>query len=383
LKSETLALLVGVTLMACSSHYEVGRMDPQAAGATKSSASGSNGVFPIGSGGSAGSAGGGDTQLDAPAGGEPGMDCSTATAPMPLSGPFQAPAEVWNRISTLLFAQPATPPSALPSKTTYDWAGQIVQQLFDQAAAKADAAPGADDFVQTWLELDSSAEPLSQAWGRLLAADQPALDVLLETPQSDARRVGVFSERAWLKVYPLISTRGYLISQAVLGVLVPPEPGSVRDRPDSPPAAGYSRRQQLEASVAYPSCAACHNMIDPLGLSLEHFDGQGVYQTLDAAQPVDSSGMYLLRLSGRTISFEDVADLGSQLADTCEANAGFASHYLALGLTRLGVSPELLTGVHDANVARFQQAFVAGGRSYRALVTAFAQSSAVLERPAE
>ena len=383
MKSETLALLLAGSLLACSSHYEVGRMDPQAAGATASSASGSNGVFPIGSGGIAGSASGGNTQLAATAGGEPGTACTTATAPMPLSGPFQAPAEVWKRIATLLFAQPVTPPSALPSETTYDWAGQIVQQLFDQASAKADAAPGADDFVQAWLELDSSAEPFSQAWGQLLAADKPALDVLLETPQSDARRVGVFSEQAWLKQYPLISTRGYLISQAALGMVVPPEPGSVKDRPDSPPAAGYSRRQQLEASVAYPSCAACHNLIDPLGLSLEHFDGQGVYRTLDAAQPVDSSSMYVLQLSGRTISFDDVADLGSQLADTCDASGGFASHYLALGLTRLGVSPDSLTAVHDANVARVQQAFVAGGRSYRALVTAFAQSSAVLERPAE
>jgi Protein of unknown function (DUF1588) len=380
------SLLLAGSLAACSNLYEIGSMDAQRSGAgTTSAGSSSNTTFAMGSGGTTASAGNesaGDPQAGAPAGGELGTVCVPSSEPAPLTGPFQAPEEVWQRISLFVFGQSLTPLSPLPQETTYDWAAQVVAELFDEAAKSDAAAPGAENFVRAWLGLGTGTEPdaLSHDWGRLLAADTPALELLLETPLADAKRIGVFSEQAWLKQYPPISTRGYMMSRAVLGVVVPPEPGNPKDRPDSTPAPGYSRRQQLEANIAYASCQSCHTLIDPLGVSLEHFDGVGAYRVVDAAQPVDASGSYALRLSRRTITFKDVSELGRKLADTCDASQGFASEYLTLGLTRLRVSPDELQAVHDDELARFQQAFIAGGRSYRALVTAFAQSSAVLER---
>ncbi|HXK17048.1 MAG TPA: DUF1588 domain-containing protein [Polyangiaceae bacterium] len=386
MKCQALALLLGGGLLGCSGHYEVGRMDPQSSGgATAGSGGSGTTMVAMGLGGSTSTAGeasasGGNEQVDAPVGGELGTACVPSGMPAPLTGPFLTPQEVWTRISLAVRGESSDPPSPLPEQTSYDWAGRVVSQLFDEAVAQGDAAPGADVFLQSWLGLAADAGALSPTWGHLLAADPPALEVLLITPMSDARRIGVFSEQAWLKQYASISMRGFVMAQSVMGDAVPPEPAGVNNQPNGPAPPGYTRRQALAANVDYPSCAACHQIFDPLGLSLEHFDDAGAFRTLDANQPVDSSGTYLLRHSGREISFSDVGDLGHQLADTCDANLGFASDYLALGLTRMGVLPTLLGAVHDAELPRFQQAFVAGGRSYRALVMAFAQSSAVLER---
>jgi hypothetical protein len=68
----------------------------------------------------------------------------------------------------------------------------------------------------------------------------------------------------------------------------PPPPGADTDPPTFDPDA--SVREQLEAHRADPKCAACHNLIDPLGLGLEHYDAIGGYRTTDGGKPVDASG---------------------------------------------------------------------------------------------
>src|SRR5262249_23489550 len=38
------------------------------------------------------------------------------------------------------------------------------------------------------------------------------------------------------------------------------------------------------------TCGACHNVIDPIGLSLEKFDAVGRRRTAEAGMPIDASG---------------------------------------------------------------------------------------------
>src|SRR5262249_21346295 len=41
---------------------------------------------------------------------------------------------------------------------------------------------------------------------------------------------------------------------------------------------------------ANPSCAACHNKLDPMGFALENYDAIGRWRTMDGKFPVDASG---------------------------------------------------------------------------------------------
>ena len=49
-------------------------------------------------------------------------------------------------------------------------------------------------------------------------------------------------------------------------------------------------RQRLTAHVSNPICAACHDLMDPIGFGLENYDGIGAYRTMDNGAPVDASG---------------------------------------------------------------------------------------------
>jgi hypothetical protein len=46
----------------------------------------------------------------------------------------------------------------------------------------------------------------------------------------------------------------------------------------------------MEQHRANPVCAACHKVMDPMGLALENFDAVGAWRTDDNGQPVDASG---------------------------------------------------------------------------------------------
>ena len=64
--------------------------------------------------------------------------------------------------------------------------------------------------------------------------------------------------------------------------------------PESAP--GQTVRQQLEMHRAKAECAPCHNILDPVGLGLEHFDAVGRYrETYDGNVAIDAAG----KLPGR------------------------------------------------------------------------------------
>jgi hypothetical protein len=49
-------------------------------------------------------------------------------------------------------------------------------------------------------------------------------------------------------------------------------------------------RDRLEAHRTQPACAGCHKITDPLGLTLENFDGLGTFRTHENGAPIDVSG---------------------------------------------------------------------------------------------
>ena len=70
--------------------------------------------------------------------------------------------------------------------------------------------------------------------------------------------------------------RGQWLMQSLLGAKIPsPPPGAEqisRRRPASRRLARDTVRERLELHRANPTCAGCHGIMDPLGLSLENFD---------------------------------------------------------------------------------------------------------------
>ena len=86
--------------------------------------------------------------------------------------------------------------------------------------------------------------------------------------------------------------RGIWILENILGT-TPPDPPP--DVPELEASANDGReltmREAMERHRANPTCAACHRLMDPLGLALENFDAVGRWRETDASgAPLDVSG---------------------------------------------------------------------------------------------
>jgi hypothetical protein len=88
--------------------------------------------------------------------------------------------------------------------------------------------------------------------------------------------------------------RGQWIVQNVLGAAVPSPPPGVeadlaKEASEAEGLAGDTVRERLEMHRANPTCAACHAIMDPLGLALENFDLVGRWREQEDGHAIDAT----------------------------------------------------------------------------------------------
>ena len=69
--------------------------------------------------------------------------------------------------------------------------------------------------------------------------------------------------------------RGKWVLENILGTPPPPPPANVPPLDDAGQGPALSMRERMVQHRANPVCASCHALMDPIGLSLENFDGIG------------------------------------------------------------------------------------------------------------
>jgi hypothetical protein len=111
----------------------------------------------------------------------------------------------------------------------------------------------------------------------------------------DSQRGGVLTQASVLTVssYPTrtsVVIRGKYILQNILGAPSPPPPPDVPPLDEAAVGTAMSLRQQMEKHRADPTCASCHNRMDPLGFGLENYNAIGVWRSTDGKFPIDASG---------------------------------------------------------------------------------------------
>ena len=84
--------------------------------------------------------------------------------------------------------------------------------------------------------------------------------------------------------------RGHWILKNLLGSPPPPPPANVPPLKDNTVDNTLSVRERLAEHRANEACAGCHNLMDPVGFSLENFDAVGRWRDVEAGKPIDSTG---------------------------------------------------------------------------------------------
>jgi len=125
---------------------------------------------------------------------------------------------------------------------------------------------------------------------------QGSSDWVPYTFPADSDRAGILSQAGFLAVYAHAgrsssTRRGRGIREVVLCQHIPDPPPNVDFSIIEDPHAHFqTARQRLAAHVTDPTCAGCHKRTDPVGLTLENFDGAGQYRSAEHGAEIDASG---------------------------------------------------------------------------------------------
>jgi mono/diheme cytochrome c family protein len=147
--------------------------------------------------------------------------------------------------------------------------------------------------------------------------------------------------------------RGKFVLDNLLGVPPPPPLPDVPALKDNTVDGNLTVRKRLAEHRHNPVCASCHNLMDPIGLSMEKFDAIGRRRIDEGGVPIDASGGFP---DGST--FEGVGGLEKALLNRPEIFVGtFAEKLMTYALGR-GVeyydAPAVRTIVRDARAQDFR-----------------------------
>jgi len=108
---------------------------------------------------------------------------------------------------------------------------------------------------------------------------------------SDGRRGGVLSMGSVLastsmplRTSPVL--RGKWVLEEIMGTPPPPPPPDAGELPEAAHNKNANLRQMLAAHRAKPTCANCHQKMDPIGFGLENYDPMGRWRDTYGDQPI-------------------------------------------------------------------------------------------------
>lgn len=175
-----------------------------------------------------------------------------------------------------------------------------------------------------------------------------------------APRGGYLRTGAWLTVTSnpdrtSVVKRGKWILENLLCDSPPPPPAGVEGfKPEDLEA--KSQAELLAAHRADPVCAACHVVMDQLGLAMENYDGVGAWRTEDHGYPIEPAG----ELEGT--SFEDPGEFVQILAEDPRFSECAVEKMFTYALGRGPTEADL------PYLADLDDAFVSDGMKLRKLV---------------
>jgi hypothetical protein len=167
-------------------------------------------------------------------------------------------------------------------------------------------------------------------------------------------------------------TRGKFIRQRFFCQDPPPPPPNVMAiAPDLDPS--LTTRQRFAAHSVQASCAACHQLMDPIGLGFENYDGVGEYRSLENGRAVDASGSLVQTdVNG---PFNGVPSLIDKLKESEEVRDCLVTQWFRFGYGRSETNDDA------CSLRSLEDQFDASGSNIKALLLALSQTDAFLYRP--
>jgi len=166
--------------------------------------------------------------------------------------------------------------------------------------------------------------------------------------------------------------RGALVSDRLL-CIEPPSPPDDVDAVIPKPDPNIPTRKRFEEHRADPQCAACHQLMDPLGIPFEIYDGIGKYRTIDGGEAVDATSA--LAGTDNDGPVKDATELMKRLSQTSEVRRCMTQQWFRYVFGRMDTAgdgpaidaalqafgssghqiPDLLVALSTTNAFRFRR----------------------------
>ena len=220
------------------------------------------------------------------------------------------------------------------------------------------AMNGSEDLLQLF---DTRTTFVNEELGALYGIDVTGPTLQKATHPDGVPRSGILTAALILSAHDKRTEtsptrRGAFISSAFSCVVIPdPPPGIETALPEPPEGVVLSRRERLGDHVANPVCANCHDLMDPVGLSLENFDALGRYRTTDEyALTIDATGEF------EGVPYGTPAELGPLMRASEQVRECFVRRIYSYATGRIqnefdSVQVERLTGALPAGQIPFRQ----------------------------
>lgn len=192
-------------------------------------------------------------------------------------------------------------------------------------------------------------------------------------------RAGILTQPSFLVAFSTNDAnkpvqRGHFVSESLLCRPTPSLPiGMIPVIPDD---ANRTLREKLAQHSADPKCAACHKLMDPLGLAFEAYDSYGRFRTTEAGKPADGSGV-LTDSGNQDGPFKTPVELANKLANSDVVEGCFVRHSFRYWMGRNEEEADSCT------MAAALDAYRKGGGNYVAMVTRIFTSNSFVNRLAQ
>ena len=223
--------------------------------------------------------------------------------------------------------------------------------------------------------------PLAQLYGvNAPPASSDGRPVRVQLPDSQ-HRAGILTQAGFLSVQghpdqtsPVL--RGKFVRAMLLCQPPPPPPADVDISLPTVDQGATARLRFAAHESAAASCAGCHKLMDPIGLTFEHFDALGQYREQDNGQSIDVSGE-ILGSSDDSLSgaFNGPAELAAKLAGSAQVRACMTTQWFRFAAGRSEADGDACA------LSAMQQAFEAAKGDLMDLIVATTQTDAFWYRP--
>ncbi len=208
----------------------------------------------------------------------------------------------------------------------------------------------------------------------------PASDTWMRFALAGSERSGVLTQGAFLAMHAHSNQtspvhRGKVIRENIFCETMPAPPPDVDDTPPDVED-GLSTRERFAAHRENAACAGCHQLMDPIGVGFEAFDGVGRFREQEGGMAVDTTGtVFGTDVTG---DFDGTPELSEKIASSQQALVCMVQNWFQYALEKDAMQGDI------GSLQELHRIFEGEGEVFEELIVAIVRSEAFrAQAPAE